>query len=176
MMRALRPLGVAAALAAALALPSASHAAPKPGATELSSKRGRPKVKLDRLDFPNDVAGASYFKKRLRRMLQKHVRRVEWGAGRNNTIEYRFAVTELKLERKDEVLRVSCTARGKLPGGKSAKSHLSFGGDPNKRNKVVEHVLEIVSRGVITRLAELERVRRGDLEKSRVRAPRANND
>ena len=174
MLRGLRLLGVVAALAAASAPTAPAHA--KPSAEELSSRRGRPTVKLDRLDFPTEVAGARYFKKRLRRMLEKHVRRVEWGAGRNNTIEYRFAVTTLKLEKHDDVLRVSCTAVGRLPGGKSAKSHISFGGDPRKRNHVVEHVLEIVSRGVITRLAELERVRRGDLDKSRVRAPRNNED
>ncbi|MEZ4225132.1 MAG: hypothetical protein R3B13_29540 [Polyangiaceae bacterium] len=71
----------------------------------------------------------------------------------------------------DDVMRVSCTAVGRLPGGRSAKSHLTFGGDPRKKNELITRVLEIVARGVVTRLAELERVRRGDLEKSRVRAP-----
>lgn len=166
-------LGLASALCACLLAASPAWAAPGTAREEpQSSRRGRPEVKLDRLDFPNDVRGAHYFKKRLRRILRREARRADWGAGRGSTIEYRFAVSELSIERAGDVLRVRCSAVGRLPKGKSAKSQLSFGGDPNKRNKVVERVLEIVARGVITRLAELERVRRGDLDKSRVRAPR----
>jgi hypothetical protein len=127
---------------------------------------------LDRLDFPDDVAAARYYKKHLRRVLAREVRRVEWGAGRENTIEYRFAIATLDISFAEEVMKVSCTAVGRLPGGRTAKSQLSFGGDPRKKTQVVSRVLEIVARGVVTRLAELERVRRGDLEKSRVRSPR----
>ena len=138
--------------------------------------RGRPKVVLDRLDFPSDVAAAGYYKKHLRRVLAREVRRVEWGAGRENTIQYRFAIAKLDISIADGIMKVSCTAMGRLPGGRKAKSHLSFGGDPRKKTQVVSRVLEIVARGVVTRLAELERVRRGDLEKSRVRAPRSTPD
>ena len=69
------------------------------------------------------------------------------------------------------VLRVRCTAFGRLPSGKTAKSHLDYGGDPKAHGEVVKRVLEMVARGVITRLAELERVRRGELERARVRLP-----
>jgi hypothetical protein len=118
-------------------------------------------VKLDRLDFPTDVAGASYFEKRLRKLLKREARRADWGAGSGSKIRYRFAVTELVIDHEADVLRVRCAAIGRLPGGKSAKSNLAFGGDPRQKNRVVERVLEIVARGVMTRLAELERVRRG---------------
>ncbi len=141
-----------------------------------AGSRGRPKIVLDRLDFPKDVAGARYYRKRLRRILKREVRRVKWGAGRKNTIQYRFAVTKLEVAIVDDVLRVRCTAIGRLPGGRKAKSHLSFGGDPRKKTKEISRVLEIVARGVVTRLAELERVRRGDIEKSRVRKPRSPPD
>jgi hypothetical protein len=134
-----------------------------PAAAQAAESRGRPDVELDRLDFPAQVVGAHYFKKRLRSILKRQVRRADWGAGRGAKIQYRFTVTELVLQNDGEVLRVRCTAIGKLPGGKSAKSNLAFGGSPNQRNKLVERVLEIVARGVITRLAELERIRRGDL-------------
>ncbi|MEZ4225133.1 MAG: hypothetical protein R3B13_29545 [Polyangiaceae bacterium] len=43
---------------------------------------GRPKVVLDRLDFPADVVAASSHKKRLRKVLAKEARRATWGAGR----------------------------------------------------------------------------------------------
>lgn len=162
-----------ALLAAAFALvgPAPASAEPAPSA-QSSRPRGRPDVELDRLDFPSDVPGAHYFKKRLRKILKREARRADWGAGRGARIQYRFTVTELVLENDGEVLRVRCTAVGKLPKGKSARSNLAFGGPPNQRNKVVERVLEIVARGVITRLAELERIRRGDLPNSHVRAPR----
>ncbi len=143
-------------------------------ATTLASAgqhKGRPTVKLDRLEFPADIAGAPFFKKRLRKMLQHHARHVDWGAGRGSVIEYRFFVRELAIDAHDDVIHVSCTAYGKLPNGKTAKSQITFGGAPSKRNHLVLRVLDIVSRGVVTRLAEMERIRRGDLDHRRVRAP-----
>jgi hypothetical protein len=81
--------------------------------------------------------------------------------GSTNRIEYRFAVTELRFRLEKDVLKVRCTAVGRLPGGQTAKSDLTFGGSAQKRGAVVREVLEIVARGVVTRLAELERQRRG---------------
>jgi hypothetical protein len=65
------------------------------------------------------------------------------------------------------VLKVSCTALGRLPKGKSARSRLDFGGDPRRGQKVIRHVLEIVARGVVTRLAALERERRRAVARGR---------
>lgn len=132
---------------------------------------GLPTVRLDRLELPTDVPNGAHFKTHLRKRLKREARRATWGAGRDNVIQYRFKVTELDMVADGDVLRVRCTAVGKLPGGQAAKSHLTFGGDPGKRRQVVEHVLDIVARGVITRLSELERIRRGDLDRARVRAP-----
>ena len=128
---------------------------------ETKSPAGRPKVHLDRLEFPAKVPNQSVLKRHLRRVLQREVRRVEWGAGRDNRIEYRFAVTKLVVETQQGVLKVSCAATGTLPGGKTAHSKLTFGGAPEQRTRVIKQVLEIVARGVIARLAELERQRRG---------------
>jgi hypothetical protein len=133
--------------------------------------RGRPTIKLDRLDFPKDVPNAWYFRKELRKFLRQQARRMNWGAGRGSTITFRFAVQRLVVVEQDGILRVSCTAVGRLPKGKTAKGSLSFGADPRRRNREVVKVLQIVARGVLTRLAELERVRRGDLDHSRVRRP-----
>ncbi len=122
--------------------------------------RGTPRVHLDRLDFP-DVPGAAGYKKHLLKVLHKEARRARWGAGRDNRIEYRFDVTELSIRVEGDVLKVSCSAVGRLPGRQSARSRLTFGGDPARRTQVVHQVLEIVARGVLTRLSELERQRRG---------------
>ena len=149
-------------------IPRPALGAPAPPRARI---RGRPKVVLDQLEFPSDVAQAPQYKSHLRATLAKVTRRADWGAGAKNRIEYRFFVTELSFIEEEGVLRVKCTAIGKLPKGKSAKSRLSFSGEPNKRSELVKRVLDIVARGVITRLAELERVRRGELPQSGVRAP-----
>lgn len=124
------------------------------------AERGRPSVKLDRLDFPVQVADRKYLKRHLERALKRDARNADWGAGTGARIEFRVEVNELKLTIDDGVLRVKCSMIGRLPNGKTTRSHLTFGGAPRKRRAVVAQVLEIVGRGVITRLAELEKERR----------------
>lgn len=122
---------------------------------------GKPDVHLDRLTFPKDVQNAKDFEKHLKRALKREVYRADWGAGRENRIEYRFEVTKLSFALEEGALRIKCAALGRLPGGRTAKSQLTFGGDPGQRMKLTKKVLGIVARGVVTRLAELERRRRG---------------
>jgi len=131
-----------------------------PAATALS-RSGRPTVKLDRLELP-PIPGARHYKKYLKRVLQREVRKADWGAGRDSTIEYRFSVDKLVVVAADKVLRVRCEATGRLPKGKTAKSQLTFSGDPTKKGTLIKEVLAIVARGVITRLADMERARRAE--------------
>lgn len=146
-----------AAVASALLAPQQARAQ----AQESAALGGNgPHVRLDRLSLPSDLIGAKTYETHLRRTLRREVRRADWGAGARSRISYRFIIEQLELREANGVLHVSCTARGRLPRGKSAKSHIVFGGDPRERHKVVEHVLDIVARGVVTRLAELERARR----------------
>lgn len=122
--------------------------------------RGRPTVKLDRLEFPQGFPDAKHLERHLRRSLARAARNADWGAGRGARIEYRVKVTQLQVSREGDVLQVECTMLGKLPNDKSARSRLSFGGSAKARRAVLSQVLEIVARGVVTRLAELERERR----------------
>jgi hypothetical protein len=145
-------------LSAALLLPPVAARAEADEQT--ASAAGRPRVKLDRLSFPADLVDAKEFEGHLRSTLKHEARRADWGAGSSSKISYRFFVEQLELREEAGVLHVSCTALGRLPKGRSAKSHIVFGGDPHDRKKVVERVLDIVARGVVTRLAELERARR----------------
>jgi hypothetical protein len=124
------------------------------------SASNRPHVKLDRLTMPADLVGSKALEAHLRSTLRHEARHADWGAGSDGKISYRFFVEQLDLHEEGGVLHVTCTALGRLPKGKSAKSHIVFGGDPRERTKVIEHVLDIVARGVVTRLAELERARR----------------
>jgi hypothetical protein len=141
---------------------SPSLAPAEPPLTDAALQRvGRPLVKLDRLQFPDNIPNAAAYVSHLKRVLHREAARADWGAGYGARIEYRFSVTALTLAHKGDVLTVTCVAVGKLPRGKTARSRISFGGDPGKQREVVKRVLEIVARGVITRLAELERMRRG---------------
>jgi len=132
----------------------------EPPDAEGVSTEGRPKIVLDYLELP--AGTPSVYRKQLRAILYRETRRVRWGAGTGSTITYRFYVTRLEFQVEGDVLRVTCHAVGKLPKGKTAKSTLTFGGPVTERGAVVQRVLEIVARGVVTRLAEMERTRRGD--------------
>ena len=147
-------------LFAAGSLVLGSSRAARADAQQSPAGHGGPHVELDRLSLPPDLIGAEAFETHLRRTLRREVRSADWGADAKSKISYRFVVERLELREENGVLHVTCTARGQLPKGKSAKSHIVFGGDPRERKKVVEHVLDIVARGVVTRLAELERARR----------------
>ena len=134
--------------------------------------KGRPKTVLNRLAFP-PLLGGTAFKKHLARTLKREARRADWGVGRGHKIEYRVNVSKLTVRQEGRTLHVHCQASGKLPKARAVSSQLSFGGDARNRSKVVKHVLDIVARGLIARLAEMERVRRGRLRRVRVRAPSA---
>lgn len=154
-------LACAALTSSAAATPTArAGLEPRPGAsaTQLASK-GRPRIKLNRLTLP-DIPEASYYKKHLQRSLEREARLADWGAESGAVIEYRFRVDSLRLETAGDVLRVYCSATGELPGRKTATSRLEFSGDPSQRQKLALQVLDIVARGVITRLAQIEHARR----------------
>src|SRR5258706_15537852 len=101
----MRAFWVAVLLAMASAMPANASAEKRPKKVAITAK-GRPEIKLNRLDFPAEVSGAPGFKKFLRTRLKRLTRRAIWGAGRNNVIEYRFSVIELIIENDGDVLRV----------------------------------------------------------------------
>jgi hypothetical protein len=164
-----RPRAVAAmaGLLSVLALPcpAALAAAGSPPAREARARAatpapaGRPKVKLNRLTFPS-MPEASYYKTHLKRSLEHAADAADWGADTHSVIEYRFRVDTLDIQTSAGLVRVQCAATGELPGGKNAKSRLSFSGQASQRRELVEKVLRIVAQGVITRLAQLEHRRR----------------
>ncbi|HLV69049.1 MAG TPA: hypothetical protein VKY73_24705 [Polyangiaceae bacterium] len=121
---------------------------------------GRPRIAVGRISFPPGTAHIRTYTRHLREVLRREAERVDWGAGRGSTITFRFAVEKLVLTGKGNALEVHCSARGELPGARTARSRLTFGGDPRNPRRLVQRVLEIVARGVVGRLAELERSRR----------------
>ena len=175
----LSPIVTGVLLGVAMLIAQPAHAdqhrpqpADAPGERPPSARpsRGRPKVVLDRLSMPVVVDG-KLFERHLRRVLRRETRRADWGTGRGHRIEYRFAIDKLDFRLRGSVLQVECEASGALPKGRTAKTRISFGGHVGKRRQLVEQVLTVVARGIVTRLAEMERVRRGQLRRLRVLTP-----
>jgi hypothetical protein len=97
-------------------------------------------------------------------LLHRSAKPLSFGHGQR--VEVSVRLTELTIEQEDDVIRVTCTLIGRLKGGGSARSHISFGGKPNKRKELEHQVLAMVSDGVMSRLAEMARVREA-LEKKK---------
>ena len=148
---------------ATLSWTSAAPGLPAPLGSPASEapSEGRPTVVLDQLDFPKEVVDHAEFRAHLLRFLKREAARADWGAGGGNRIEYRFEVSQLRFVVSEDALTIHCSAVGRLPGGHSAKSELSFGGSLLERKKLTKKVLGIVAHGVLVRLSELERRRRG---------------
>ncbi len=130
----------------------------RPG-SDARPRMGRPKVKLNRLTFPS-IPDASYYKNHLARSLQRETEQADWGADDDSVIEYRFRVDSLTIAVEEGLIRVHCAATGELPKNQNATSRLTFSGHPSEQRQLVEKVLAIVARGVITRLAQIEHARR----------------
>jgi len=153
---------IAVLLSLELAAPSALAAPADPGSSEVrAAARGRPKIVVDRVQLGEAVENPWLVRKQLLPILKREARHADWGAGRGSRVTFRFELTELRLDQQGDVLRVHCQAVGHLPHGRRARGGLTYSGDAAQRNELVERTLEIVARGVITRLAELERKRRG---------------
>lgn len=144
---------------------------PSPKSGAAPKQVGHPQLVLDALEFPKGTPSPSPYEKDLRQVLRKEARHMDWGVGRGSTITYRYQITDLHVMDRGDVVTVRCAAIGRLPKGKSARSQLVFSGAAAQRKQIVGNVLQIVARGVLTRLAELERIRRGQLRYARIRPP-----
>lgn len=137
------------ALTSLLVLPAgAAHATARVDITELTLP-GEADAKLE---------------KTLRTLLHKAARPLNFGSGKR--VEVSVKLTELTIEESGDLIRVTCTLVGRLKGGGSARSHISFGGKPKRRKELQRQVLAMVSDGVMSRLAEMARVREA-LEKKK---------
>lgn len=118
-------------------------------------------MRIDRVGLPSTLPNRDEYLRFLKKFLKREVRRADWGASAQNKISIRFEVERLELETRASVLRIRCSALGALPRRRTARSELVFGGDRANEERLVKQVLEIVARGVVSRLSALERARRG---------------
>ncbi len=66
-------------------------------------------------------------------------------------------VIELSAEERGDVLRITCTVMGRVVGGAGARSRISYGGAPEKREELEKEVLTQVANGLVARLAQIVR-------------------
>jgi hypothetical protein len=122
--------------------------------------KGRPRIKVDRVTLPPGTPNPEETLRHLKFVLHREARRADWGTGASSTISFRFTIETLAIEQRKNALHVRCSALGELPRRRTARSQLSYGGELQLGKKLVFQVIEIVARGVISRLADMERTRR----------------
>jgi hypothetical protein len=131
------------------------------------AQKSRPTVRLDRLELPPGLPKNSAVARHFQRHLKRSAHRADWGAKRGAKIEYRVKLEELSIREGNGVIHVRCTALGSLPKGRTTRTFIDYGGNPAQRQRVIEHVLEIVAEGVVTRLAAIERGRRAQVAEAK---------
>ncbi|MFO0592740.1 MAG: hypothetical protein U0441_34675 [Polyangiaceae bacterium] len=137
-------LAFAIAIAACVAsVPSVAHA-------------GKTSVTWAKIDVP-DRDDAAAFQKTLKKLLDQAAKKANFGGAKS--LSFTVKVTEMTSETKGDVHRVTCAIVGRIPGGPSAKSRISFGGSPADKAKLEKQVLGMVAHAVVTRLAEMSRAR-----------------
>jgi hypothetical protein len=106
---------------------------------------------------PHHEAREKHVGREVRRAAQRTAKALDFGGMKR--VEVSFEVVELDVQVSDDLVRVSCTIVGRLRGGGTARSRLSFGGRPSRRTALERQVIGMVTEGVVTRLAELSRKR-----------------
>ncbi len=136
--------GALLALGAGLLLPCAAAARPRQPTISWSISLPR-RPDRDQLE------------KVLRKSLEREARKAHWGKEFQDDVEAHIDVHELRSMVDGEMAHVSCAAIGKVKGLGVARSRFSYGGKAAQRHKLEQHVLELVARGIVVRLAEIAR-------------------
>lgn len=136
------------AAAAALGI-AAITAAP---ATALAAK---PKIDWARVEVP-EGQDAARLTKVLKEALKQAAKRADFGKA-VKTVSLSARIVELKTEHQGDVLRVTCTISGRVAGGQGARSRMSYGGSPDKREELEREVVTMVANGLVARLAQIVR-------------------
>jgi hypothetical protein len=133
---------VLAALLSVLAIAPAAEARPKP------------KVEWVRVDVPGGE-DSGRVQKLLKQALATAAKKANFGKVKNVSLSAR--VVQMSVEEHGDVLRITCTAMGRVVGGAGARSRISYGGSPDKRDELEKEVLTQVANGLVARLAQIVR-------------------
>jgi hypothetical protein len=128
---------------------------------ELTSSPGPALARGTRVDWKTVEApeGESHDRRvrALRKLLDEAARKADFGKARSVVLTAR--IVEFTSATRGDVHHVSCTLVGRIHGGPTARSRISFGGRPSERDALEKQVLSMVARGVVGRLADIVRVR-----------------
>lgn len=142
------------------------------GAPSPSFARTPTKVEWTHIRVPEGKE-ADRTTKLLKTLLTQAAKKADFGKAKNVKLSAR--VVQFSSERRGDVLQVSCTIVGRLVGGPTARSRISFGGDPAEREKLEKQVLSMVANGLVARLADIARTQAAKAEKA-AKAEAAAND
>ena len=120
--------------------------------------RPRTRVQWTEVTLPTDERQAQR-ENQLRAVLRRESHHADWGSPPGDFVEASLHVTEFSIEHRPDVVRVTCSAVGRLHKGPMVRTHFSFGGNPKKRDALEQTMLTLVGRGVVTRLAAVSRTR-----------------
>lgn len=112
-------------------------------------------LSIAKLEMPED--SAADFEKRVRRLIRSTAEKLDFG--KTKRVEASFRLKDFDVDRSDGLVRVTATFVGRLQTGGTARSHISFGAKPSKQKSLEKQVLRIVVDSVLSRLAEMARVR-----------------
>ncbi len=104
----------------------------------------------------------------LKPILKSTAKKADFGKAKKLVLTAR--ILEFRSVTRGDVHRVSCTLVGRIVGGPTARSHISFGGHPKDRAALEKQVLSMVATGVVTRLSEIVRHRVEAAEPSKAKA------
>jgi hypothetical protein len=118
------------------------------------AEAAKPKVAWVSVDVPNRQDGG-----RVQKLLKQALARAAKKANFGNTkaVSLSARVVELSAEERGDVLRITCMVMGRVVGGAGARSRISYGGSPEKRDELEKEVLTQVANGLVARLAQIVR-------------------
>jgi hypothetical protein len=117
---------------------------------------GSTKVEWKKVEAPSGVDHDRVVQM-LKPILRSTAKKADFGKTKKLVLTAR--VLEFRSVTRGDVHRVSCTLVGRIVGGPTARSHISFGGHLNERAALEKQVLTMVATGVVTRLSEIVRNR-----------------
>jgi len=102
---------------------------------------------------PGDDAARLH--KELKAALTKATKKASFGKAKG--IVLTATLVEFTSAVEGDVVHVTCAMKGRVIGHAAARSRLVFGGSPKDRAKLEKQVIEMVSRGLVARLAAIAR-------------------
>ncbi|MGK3984639.1 hypothetical protein WME99_16460 [Sorangium sp. So ce136] len=114
------------------------------------------KVEWKSVDVPAGE-GQTQRARTLRGLLASAAKKADFGKAKSVVLSAR--VVEFTSSTRGDIHRVSCTVVGRVVGGPTARSRISFGGRPSERQALEKQVLTMVANGVVGRLAAIVRAR-----------------